>query len=177
MYLSRLTDTNPKFILLATDGLPNCLGDESTSDAAGAIMAVKTSADMGIPVFVIGIGSLPDADATLTAMAIAGGKPQAADPKYYPVTNTAQLTTVLETIGTLTGSCSFGLGTRPPDPSNINITANGAKIPKDPTHTSGWDYGAGQTSVTLFGTWCGDAMAGKLTNIKAVFGCPGVIIP
>src|SRR5260370_30887076 len=84
-YLLRLTDLNPKFILLATDGLPNCLGgDNSASDASGAIQAVKASADMGVPVFVIGIGSLPDADAPLTAMAVAGGKPQAADPNYPP---------------------------------------------------------------------------------------------
>jgi hypothetical protein len=175
-YLTQLTDPNPKFILLATDGLPNCLADENASDAAGAIAAVKNSAAMGVPVFVVGIGSLPDAQATLTAMAIAGEKPQAADPKYYPVTSTAQLVTVLETIGTMVGSCSFGLGTKPPDPDNINVSAGGTKIPRDTTHKSGWDYGAGQTSVVLYGSWCDDAVAGKLTDVKAVFGCPGVIV-
>jgi hypothetical protein len=174
-----LMDPNPKFLLLATDGQPNCApnGGSGSDDAAGAIQAVKDSAMMGIPVFVVGIGSVPDAQTTLTAMAEAGGRPQAADPKYYPVANTAELVSVLGTIGGMIGSCSFGLGAVPPDPTNIAVTSNGNKIPKDTGHTNGWDYGTGQTSVQLFGMWCDDAKAGKLTDVKAIFGCPGKVIP
>ena len=178
MYLAALADPNPKYILLATDGLPNCMPGSGANapDADGAIQAVTDSAKNGIPVFVVGIGNLPDATATLTAMAVAGGEPQAADPKYYPVASTADLVKVLSTIGGMIGSCSFGLGTPPPDPTNIAVTAGGAKIPNDPRHTSGWDYGTGQTSVQLFGKYCDDAKAGKLTDVKAIFGCPGIIV-
>jgi hypothetical protein len=178
MYAATLADPNPKYILLATDGLPNCgAGGGGDPDAPAAIKAVMDSAMMGVPVFVVGIGTVAEATATLTAMAVAGGRPQAADPKYYPVSSTAELVNVLGTIGGMIGSCSFGLGTPPPDPSNIAVTAGGAKIPKDPGHVSGWDYGTGQTSVQLFGKWCDDAKAGKLTDVKAIFGCPGVVIP
>jgi hypothetical protein len=65
----------------------------------------------------------------------------------------------------------------PPDPTNIAVTANGSKIPKDTTHTNGWDYGTGQTSIQLFGQTCEDAKAGKLMDVQAIFGCPGKIIP
>ncbi|HEY2902179.1 MAG TPA: hypothetical protein VGL59_16475 [Polyangia bacterium] len=180
MNLAMLPDTNPKFILLATDGLPNCIpgGGSQASDADGAIQAVTDSFKNGIPVFVVGIGSVAEADATLTAMAVAGGEPQTADPKYYPVSSTADLVTVLGTIGGMIGSCSFPLGSVPPDPTNIAITANGAKIPNDPTHKNGWDYSSpAQTSVQLFGSYCDDAKAGKLANVQAIFGCPGKIIP
>jgi hypothetical protein len=178
MYAATLADPNPKYILLATDGLPNCgMGSNSMSDAPGAIQAVKDSAMMGIPVFVVGIGTVTEATDTLTAMAEAGGRATAAAPKYYPVSSTAELATVLGTIGGMIGSCSFGLGTAPPDPTNIAVTSSGNKIPQDTTHMNGWDYGTGQTSVQLFGKWCDDAKAGKLTDVKAIFGCPGVIIP
>jgi hypothetical protein len=181
-YLATLTDPNPKYVLLATDGLPNCGGQmgifgSQGDDSAATIQAVTDIAAKGIPVFVVGIGSIPDAQTTLTAMAVAGGEAQTADPKYYPVANTADLVTVLGTIGGMIGSCSFGLGTVPPDPTNIAVTANGSKIPKDTTHTNGWDYGTGQTSIQLFGQTCEDAKAGKLMDVQAIFGCPGKIIP
>ncbi|HEX3695904.1 MAG TPA: hypothetical protein VH374_10985 [Polyangia bacterium] len=98
---------------------------------------------MGIPVFVVGIGSGADAQTTLTAMAVAGGQPQAADPKYYPVSSTAELVSVLETIGGMIGKCSFGLGSQPPDPTNIAVYGDDLRIP----------------------------------DVKALFGCPGVLIP
>ncbi|HEY2902747.1 MAG TPA: vWA domain-containing protein [Polyangia bacterium] len=178
-YLATLTDPNPKYILLATDGLPNCgmgqLGfGGQADDSVATIQAVTDVAAKGIPVFVVGIGSIADAQTTLTAMAVAGGVPQAADPKYYPVASTADLVTVLGTIGGMIGSCSFSLGSVPPDPTNVTVTANGTKIPKDTTHTNGWDYGTGQTSIQLFGQTCDDAKAGKLKDVQAIFGC---IIP
>jgi len=178
-YLANLADPNPKFILLATDGLPNCAlgGTSATPDADGAVQAVTDSAKVGIPVFVIGIGSLPEAQSTLTAMAIAGGRAQAANPRYFPVANTAELVSVLDGIGDTIGSCSFGLGSAPPDPNNIRITVNGTKVPNDPTHANGWDYGTGNTSLQLFGQWCDDAKAGKVKDVQAIFGCPGVVIP
>jgi von Willebrand factor type A domain len=184
-YLTALPDPNPKYILLATDGLPNCAPAQiggfgfgsQADDSVGAIQAVKDVAAMGIPVFVVGIGTVAGAQTTLTSMAIAGGEPQAADPRYYPVVSTAELVTVLGTIGGMIGSCSFGLGTAPPDPNNIAVTANGMKIPKDTAHTNGWDYGAGQTSIQLFGQPCNDAKAGKLQDVQAIFGCPGKLIP
>jgi hypothetical protein len=179
-YLSSYPDGNPKYVLLATDGLPNCAPAGITMGASdeGAITAVTDLVTMGIQVFVVGIGSLPDAQATLTAMAIAGGRPQTADPRYYPVSSTAELTTVLGTIGGMIGRCSFGLGNQPPpDPTNIAVFGDGTRIPKDPGHINGWDYGTGMMSIQIYGQWCDDARSGKLKDVKAVFGCPGVVIP
>ena len=53
----RLTDPNPKFIVLATDGQPNCpaIGQHVTDDAPGAVTAVTTAKTAGFPTFVVGI--------------------------------------------------------------------------------------------------------------------------
>jgi hypothetical protein len=180
-YLSTLADPNPKYILLATDGEPNCgavnIFGSQDDDSMAAIQAVKDVAAMGIPVFVVGIGTVTGSEATLTAMAIAGGQPQTAAPRYYPVASTAELVTVLGTIGGMVGSCSFGLGTKPPNPDNVTVAADGIVVPRDPTHANGWDYGTGGTSIQLFGKPCDDARAGKLKDVKAVFGCPEPIVP
>jgi hypothetical protein len=179
-YLMGVTDPNPKYILLATDGLPNCaprVRDTSQEDAMGAEQAVAAAAAAGIPTFVVGVGSIPDAATTLTQMAINGGRPQMAAPRYYPVSNTADLVSVLGTIGGQIASCTFALGQVPPDPSNIAVNADGKRVPKDTTHMNGWDYGTGMRSVELFGTWCDQIKSKAIKNVQAIFGCPGVVIP
>ena len=127
-YLTAVADPNPKFILLATDGLPNCAPGmaNAADDTAGAVMAVTTVAGMGIPTFVVGVATAGTAaDTTLSMMATAGGRPRMATPPYYPVSTTSDLVSALSTIGGMITSCSFGLGSKPPDPTNIKVTTAG----------------------------------------------------
>jgi hypothetical protein len=180
-YLKALADPNPKYILLATDGSPNCDPAQAvtaTSDAPGAVQAVKDVAALGIPTFVVGIATTAsDADMTLNDMAVAGGEPRAAAPKYYPVSSKDDLVAALGKIGGQISSCSFGLVAAPPDVNNVVVEADGNRVPKDPTHMNGWDYGTGMRSIQLYGTYCDQAKAGTVKNVRAIFGCPGIVIP
>jgi hypothetical protein len=119
-YLQTLTDTNPKFLLLATDGLPNCpagcasMGqpstvcvqtDNSTEDAA-AEEAVAMAASQGFKTFVIGIGNVATAQNTLNLMALAGGEAQTgAATSYYAATDEAALEAALNSIVGKIGGC------------------------------------------------------------------------
>src|SRR5204863_5015600 len=102
-YLKTVTAPNPKFLLLATDGLPNCtpgcsgMTACSASDMAGAVNAVMTASAAGFPTFVVGIATTSDAnsDTTLTQMANAGGHPRMGTPTYYPVMNQQDLVDAL----------------------------------------------------------------------------------
>ena len=187
-YLQGLTDPNPKYILLATDGEPNCAagaggrrfgGGGNVSDAAGAEAAVTMAATAGIPVFVVGVGNVTAAQMTLDQLATNGGRAQATEPLYYPVSNTADLVAVLTKIGGQITSCSFSLGKAPPDPTNIAVYAyvgtTSTRLAQ--SMTNGWEYGAGMTSIELFGAACDAVKAKTTTNVQAVFGCPGMIIP
>jgi hypothetical protein len=182
-YLQTVADPNPKFILLATDGEPNCIpggADQAADDSAGAVQAVKDAVTAGFPVFVAGVGNVAMAQATLNMLADAGGRPQAGATHYFPVGSTADLVNVLKTIGGMIASCSFGLGTAPPDPTNVGVYANGntaMKIPKDVTHTNGWDYGSGMKSIVLYGAACDAVKAGTTKTVQAAYGCPGVVVP
>ncbi|MDB4983110.1 MAG: hypothetical protein JWM82_3862, partial [Myxococcales bacterium] len=189
-YLMTLTTPNPKFILLATDGIPNCIPNDKNQinyDQAGATQAVTDAVTAGFPVFVLGVGSGvtsnpkdgPIFDPTLTMLATAGGKPRAGTPNYYHASSNADVVAALGTIQSQVGSCVFNLGKVPPDPTNIAVRGdNNVHIPKDPTHMNGWDYAAADMkSVKLYGTWCDQVTMGTLKSVQAIFGCPMVIIP
>jgi hypothetical protein len=176
-YLMTLTDPNPKYILLATDGMPNCANGRD----AGAAAAVLAAARAGVPVYVLGIGNVTSAIATLNTMADNGGRPRMSTvmptTHYYPVGSTADLVSILTAIGGQIASCTFTLGKTPPDPTNIAVYGDMVKLTRDTTHASGWDYGAGMTSVELFGSTCEAVKAKQITTVQAVFGCPGEKIP
>jgi hypothetical protein len=172
-YLMGLPTPNPRYVVLATDGLPNCGGQGDQADDAATIMAVANLAAAGIPVYVIGVGTLGDGDATLSAMARAGGKPRTANPAYYPVTTSADLSAALSAIGGQIISCTLPIK-QPPDPSNIAVEADGARVPR--SGADGWEYGPGMTTIQLSGSWCARYQDGTIKDVQTVFGCPGVII-
>jgi hypothetical protein len=186
-YLKARTTPNPKYILLATDGIPNCIPggkSQTTYDMAGATTAVADALAMGIPTFVLGVGtggSSMDAmvfDPTLTSLATAGGKPRAGTPNYYHVSSSTDVTAALAMIQGQANSCVFNLQQVPPDPTNIAIRGStNVRIPQDATHANGWDYGPGMMSFQLYGSYCTSFIDGTLTDIQAIFGCPMQIIP
>jgi hypothetical protein len=190
-YLQTLTDPNPKFILLATDGLPNCPpgGANMADDSPGAETAVTNAVAAGFKTFVVGIATASDAMATstLNTMAVNGGEPQASCPtgtagctQYYSVTDTASLETALNNIIGLVASCTISLANAPKGFTNIVISATDAStgapvaIPQDPTN--GWSYDATMANVILNGTACSSLQSGTYSDFNFNYACPGVVI-
>jgi hypothetical protein len=181
-YLMTVNDANPKFLLLATDGLPNCMPGCSgntgcqSSDMAGAVNAVGTAAGQGFSTFVVGIATTsdPTSDATLTAMANMGGKPRAnGPPSYYPVMNQQDLVDALGQIVSIAGTCVFTIPTPPntdTDANHIGVTVNGTEIPQDKNHTNGWDF-SGTNQVTVYGPNCNAIMGPSPPAVQIVFKC------
>src|SRR5262249_1312437 len=179
-YMGTVNDANPKFLLLATDGLPNCMPGCSgntacqASDMSGAIQAVTDAANAGFPTFVVGIATTSDpmSDATLTGMANAGGRPRAGSPTYYPVMNQQDLVDALNAIVVIAGTCVFTIPNPPnsdTDAMHIGVQVNGAEINRDTGHSNGWDY-TGTNQVTVYGSSCNAIMAGTAT-VAIVFKC------
>jgi von Willebrand factor type A domain len=179
-YLKTLDDGFPKFILLATDGIPTCGssqcapgvntgGSSGACDDANAIAAVKSVHDtMQIPTFVVGIGtSTGGGDATLTSMAQAGGYPRAGSPSYYPVGSATELTAAFEAITGMVQDCTFTIDP-PIDPKMQTISGvNADGVPLDKT-----DFTViGTTGVQLVGKACADFTAGTLKNIEVQVMC------
>jgi hypothetical protein len=176
-YLQGLTDTNGKYILLATDGEPNCLttgggrgggGGAGTSDVPGTVAAITAAAAAGIKVYVIGVG--PETG-NLDNFASAGGTDH-----YYPALSPQDLNAALATIVGTVASCTFSLGTAPRDPTNVAVQFNGdssLRAPQDTTHTNGWDYtSSSDTTIQLYGSWCDNVTNGTYTQATILEGCP-----
>jgi hypothetical protein len=163
-----------RFVLLATDGLPNCNGNPSTPSNNLTIAAAQNLAAAGIKVYVIGFGSVAAADPQfLKDLAIAGGTGD-----FFPATTPASLEAALTQIsGTVTtASCSFTLGGTPADPAKIGVTLDGATIPRDPSHQTGWDYDAASNSITLYGDTCNAVKGGGGATVGVDYGCGGPVI-
>ncbi len=190
-YLATLTDTNPKYLLLATDGLPNCpvgcagmtsnlpkscTNTDNPSEDMAAEMAVMAAAQQGFKTFVIGIGNVSTAQATLNQLATNGGVPQTGGAtSYYAATDPTALETALNAIIGVVASCTISLANAPTGFTNVAISAdaggNPIEIPADPTN--GWSYGPNMQSVNLNGTSCDNLKNGTYTNFQFYYACPG----
>ena len=182
-YMRTLTDANPKYLLLATDGEPNCLGGKSSNtDDTGAINAVANAKTAGFPTFVVGIGNVATSTATLDSMAVAGGFPQTgAATKYYAVLDTAGLEAALTQIVGMVASCTISLSNTPSGTWTIAIwaTENGTTVQIPSSTTNGWTYtDSTKSSITLVGTACDSLKNGTYSNVQFVYTCEGgVIVP
>ena len=194
-YLATLTDTNPKFLLLATDGLPNCptgcagmsrpsnsctMTDNPNEDMA-AEAAIMMAAAQGFPTFVIGIGNVATAQNTLNQFAINGGQAQTgAATSYYAATDQASLEAALNKIVGLVASCTIPLTGVPSNLTNVAVSVDDAsgnptKVPEDATN--GWTYtDATDTAIQLHGSYCDSVKGGTYTNVKFVYSCDGMPI-
>jgi len=187
-YLKTLQDANPKYLLLATDGLPNCpvgcetatrnlpqmcsMTDNPTEDQA-AVQAIADAKAAGFATFVVGIG-MTGADATLNAMATAGGVPQTGGAtSFYSVTDTASLVSVLQTILGNVASCTYQLPSTSAARTSkdyIDVFGDGNKIAQDPTN--GWDYtDASHNAIQLHGSTCDAVMSGAIMKVMITFRC------
>ena len=173
-YLNTLNDGLPHYILLATDGQPNCdpgtspdVTDASVLDTTGAITAAAAPGS-DIKTFVIGIGPSPG---NLTQFAIAGGT-----GAFFPATSPDALTQALTTIQGTVASCDFTMASEPPDPTNLGVYLDSTtKVPRDPSE--GFSLGADGLTVTLHGSYCDGIKGGTYKVVQVFFGCAGVPLP
>ncbi len=164
------TAGTPKFLILATDGGPNCnyfvnpspacsctyaatMADCCTNtpgacpfgssclDDAGTLDVIGDQHAAGIDTFVIGLNGTQAYVSLLDAMADAGGRPQLnAATKYYAASNEAAMLAALDAIAVSVISCEIQLTQAPDKPDAVSVYVDGVVVPQDMTHTNGWDY-------------------------------------
>ena len=179
-YLKTLTDSNPKFILLATDGVPTCgtaacaagvnnSGMPNQCDDANAIAMVKAVHDMGFPTFVLGIGtSKAPGDGTLSQMAVNGGYPRNGTPAYYPIDKAQDLQDAFQSITGMVSSCFYTISPALTSGQQISgVKADGVAL------TPGDYMILGTTGVQIVGQACTDVSSGKIKKIDVQVDCIG----
>jgi len=159
-----------KFILLATDGGPNCnflLSAQPKCTCSHAVAKycctsypmdcysghacldeTKTlkiiqdlKASKKISTFVIGLDGTAEYKSLLNAMALAGGMPKTGGASsYYPASNEIELKAALKTMASSVIPCEIKLESAPKYPDKVLIFLDGKRVTRDTTKTNGWDY-------------------------------------
>jgi len=175
-YASRPAPGVPRFVVLATDGGPNCSPDppedhttclctggpmDCLDDVFGPLNCIddvrtievirRLNEDLEIPVYVIGIDdpTRPDLADVLDQMAIAGGRPlgeEEATRRFYSVGERDELEGALTTIADTIARCVFELSPVPPPAARVEVAVDGLIIPRDGTRSEGWDFTAPDAS-------------------------------
>ena len=168
-YLQTVKDQNAKYILLATDGEPNCLpsGKSSDPNVQGTVDAITAAKAAGFLVYVIGIGP---SVGNLDNFAAAGGTTH-----YFPATSPQALTDAFASISKAVTTCTFNLSSTPPDVNNIAVYLDKNLVAKD--GANGWSLGANSLTIVLNGTTCDKITSGAATQVQVLFGCPGIAPP
>jgi hypothetical protein len=172
IYLQSVKDANSRYILLATDGEPNCSGGLNFNDDMPATSAaVASAAASGFPVYVVGIGPAPS---NLDQLAKVGGTDH-----YYPADSAQALTTALGAITKkVSTTCEFLTPTTPPDDSKVYVYVDKTLVTQD--DANGWKFGTSNSDIILTGSHCTDMLTGVTSLVEIIFGCkdylpPGVI--
>lgn len=173
--LSKLTQPNPKAIVLIVDGETNC--SETNQELANL---AKRSFESNIPVYVVGIDLNAAVANALSKVAQQGGT-----TKLYNTQNSDALISTLETILGEVVSCEIPLKTSPQYPDRVQLWNRDKKeIPQITGVTSctqaaaagkdqGWIYpkpGPSPKEIHLCGKSCEDYR--KAPQLKVEFHCP-----
>jgi hypothetical protein len=174
-YLQSRTDGNPKYILLATDGISGCPSTEWQAPAAEATAAIAAALAAGIPTFVVGMAPASDTatTATLAQMSAAGGVPAQNATGFYTTADFGppfQFPPV-PAPQTGTGSCQLDL----PYPATaaqlaVDLVPNGQPVAIVQDPINGWSFAA-PTSIVFNGTSCTAVMADPGGQIQLAYAC------
>jgi len=168
------TPGSPQFIVLATDGGPNCnyilnpspvcgctyssaeycctnypgacfFGSNCLDDANALDVISANRSLYGIDTFVIGLSGTNAYRDLLNAMAVTGGRAQVGgSTDYYSAENETELSAALQSIAVSVISCAIELDEAPLYPNFVHVYIDGAEVSRDGTKTDGWDYSDAQ---------------------------------
>ncbi len=174
-YYAGVTSPGARYVLLATDGEPNC-GDPNDDEAPTVTESIAAIGDLradDIMTFVLGFGgnvnNHPD---TLQAMADAGGTGD-----YFAANSPEELAAALGAIAGEVGlpSCSFRLDRAPTDSGELTVYQDDQLVSQDPSHQSGWDWDPGTNTLTFYGAACDAILGGQTDSVTIQFGGCGEV--
>jgi Mg-chelatase subunit ChlD len=163
-YLKAVDDQNSKYIVLATDGLPNCGGGGLVANDPDLVGTVDAIQHAGFPVYVVGIGP-ESALMNLQELSHAGGTGD-----YLAATSPDQLTAALTSIAGTVASCTFKLSATPPFLGGVTVTLEQTPLAKD--EVNGWGFAGDSRTIELHGDACAKLKASATSTLTVRVDCP-----
>jgi hypothetical protein len=170
---------SPKYVLLVTDGAPNCtdgsLGVSGQDQAAvsASLAAIQAMAQSGIKTYVLGYDTQKDATlrSVLDQMARAGGT---GDSAHRAIENESGLITAFQQITSTALACEFALEKPVIDKIYVRVVLDGRQLGvEDP---NGWVLSPDRRKVRLQGGAC-TALSGAGHILNVTVECEPVLPP
>jgi hypothetical protein len=172
--------TSAKYVLLVTDGDPNCSRDWNPRGGGGGggggggnqadpdpvareqtIAAVEELTKVGVKTFVVGYETAgTDFEEQLDLMAAAGGT---GEKTHRSVASAADLAATFDELASYATQCSYRLS-ETVDPVFVSVTVG--RTMRDYKDEDGWELGSDQRTVTLLGKACTDAKNGGAFTVN-----------
>jgi hypothetical protein len=155
----------PKYVLLVTDGEPNC-ADDPVGDTNRAIDALTAK---GVKTYVIGYDLSNNANSVMVMNGFAqhGGTDQ-----YYPVEDQASLVKELTRVAGELVPCEFALKDEIGDPSYVRVEIDG----KTYNYGSDWTIDGSKIVLDPMGGACPKLRDAKLHSLKITRECDPVVV-
>lgn len=173
-----------RYVLLITDGAPNCNGELDTGsclcgaanppctnpkhciDDDRTVKAIEDLAAAGIRTYVVGYDTTSWED-ILNRMAVAG---DTGNSTYFPVKDETSLETALTKIGSSLVTCTFELSAAPDNPQYVGVTIDGQAVLHESKHPDGTGNGyriggPDNRLVELVGSTCEQLKDGKVHDV------------
>jgi hypothetical protein len=149
---NRAANPNGRYVLIASDGLPNCttIPQDAIDNSLDAVRELKSD---GINTYVLGYAGDTAAASVLDDLAEAGGT-----GSHYPADSAGDLINVLEEITSSVTqvSCEYTLDDGPDSAADLEVKIGYAEVPYSPDHTNGYDYDPVTHTLTFWGQACDD---------------------
>lgn len=201
-FVRRPASAVPRYVILATDGGPNCNPDtgvhhtmclctgdpdmcaiDPTFGPYNCIDDTNTYAviralfeDIGIPVYVIGIDdpTRPDLADVLDDMATLGGRPreEPGERRFYSVREPGDLRGALTSITDSISRCVFAVTPPPPDTDQLVVRVGEVLVPRDRTRSEGWDFTSPDRRELTLFGGACERVAGTGDEVIAEIPCP-----
>jgi hypothetical protein len=159
----------PKFVILVTDGEPNCTnnsignGGSDPAAVAASVAAIQAMASDGIKTYVLGYGTQSNATtkAALDQMARAGAT---GDSAHRAIENQASLIAAFQQITGGAVSCDYVLDKPVSDKRYVRVTVDGKQLGAD--DANGWVLSSDLRKVHLQGNACSElSVSAHLLNV------------
>jgi len=150
-----------------------CLDGERTTSMIDALRAD------GVGTYVLGLNGVQDYASILDTMAVAGGHPRPASPRFYSASSSSELASQFESVTSALVECRFVLDGPPPDPTLVDVRLDGASLVHDVREADGWNWsGDAHREIRFFGHTCEAVRAATGgSRLVAAFGCPAPVPP
>ncbi len=170
-YIRAHPTSMPRFVVLATDGLPEPNCGATVPATVAAITSLRTM--LGVDTFVLGFvgpdrtgdtSGIPALQAALNQMADAGGRARSGSLHYYEAVDGPAFERSLRAILASATDCGFDLASAPPRPGHEVVRQNGLVVPAASYTITG-------TRLTFSGLACDAIQSGSVTTISVSDTC------